>query len=177
VSPEIRRITDDDDVEAITRLVRAAYAPHLAEGLRFWGTRQTVEETIRRLASGTTFVAVELKRYIGVIIVRPPHSASRVELYRDPTVWSIGQFCVAPQYKGMGLGRKLHNVALAYANDRGARFMALDTAEPAKKLIELYQRWGYAVVGAHDWRPHTNYVSVLMKRPIGACVDRAAYGP
>jgi GNAT superfamily N-acetyltransferase len=174
VTPEIRRVTDTDDVEAITQLVRAAYAPHLAEGLRFWGTRQTVDETARRLASGAGFVAIESNRYIGVIVVRPPQPGSPVELYRDSNVWSIGQFCVAPEYKGMGLGRKLHEIALAYASEHGAQFMALDTAEPAKELIELYQRWGYAAVGSHDWRPHTNYVSVLMKRPIGADVERAA---
>jgi hypothetical protein len=44
--------------------------------------------------------------------------------------------------------------------------MALDTAEPAAGLIELYRHWGYEVVGTHDWRPHTNYVSVVMKRAI-----------
>jgi hypothetical protein len=33
-------------------------------------------------------------------------------------------------------------------------------------LIALYQRWGYAIVGEVDWRPFTNYASVLMSRPI-----------
>jgi len=171
---EIRRVCDKDDVEAITQLVRAAYAPHLAAGLHFWGTRQTVEETRRRLASGVAFVLVESNSYIGVIVTRPPRPDSPVELYRDPTVWSIGQLCVAPEHKGMGLGRKLHEVALAYANEHGARFMALDTVQPATALIELYQRWGYAVVGTHDWRPHTNYRSVLMKRAIRAHADHGA---
>ena len=162
----IRRANDHDDIEAITGLVRAAYAVHLAEGLHFWGTRQTVEETARRLASGTAFVALDGERYIGVIVVRAPQPDSSVALYRDPQVWSIGQFCVAPDYKGRGLGRSLHDVALNHARAHGARFVALDTAQPTTGLISLYQRWGYRIVGTHDWRPRTNYVSVLMKRPV-----------
>jgi hypothetical protein len=30
----------------------------------------------------------------------------------------------------------------------------------------MYEAWGYKVVGQHDWQPHTNYVSVLMSRPL-----------
>lgn len=36
----------------------------------------------------------------------------------------------------------------------------------ATRLIALYERWGYRNVGTHDWRPHTNYVSVLMQRRV-----------
>jgi len=171
---EIRRVTNCEDVEAITALVHAAYAPHVADGLRFWGTHQSVDDTVRRLASGAAFVAVENARYIGVVVVRPPQPSSPVPLYQEPNVWSISQFCVAPEHKGAGLGRKLHEVAVEYARNQCAKFLSLDTAAPAKKLIELYERWGYSIVGSCDWRPHTNYVSVLMKRPIEALVNREA---
>jgi hypothetical protein len=40
--------------------------------------------------------------------------------------------------------------------------MMLDTAEPASGLIALYESWGYRIVGRADWRPNTNYESVLM---------------
>jgi hypothetical protein len=43
--------------------------------------------------------------------------------------------------------------------------MALDTAAPATGLIAImYKAWGYELAGEHDWRPHTNYRSVLMSR-------------
>jgi GNAT superfamily N-acetyltransferase len=165
---DIRRVTAEDDVNEVTELVHSAYAPHLVNGLHFWGTRQTPEETARRIGSGVAFVAMEDGCYIGIIIARPPQPSSVVKLYRDPTVWSFGQLSVAPGHKGLGLGRQLHEAALAYARSQGAKFMALDTAQPATQLIELYRRWGYEAVGTHDWRPRTNYLSVLMMRPIDA---------
>jgi GNAT superfamily N-acetyltransferase len=163
---EIRPITAADDLIAITDMVHSAYAPHARSGLRFWGTHQTVEDTARRLGTGSALVMRVDGRYIGIVIVRPPQPASEVPLYREPTVWSISQFCVAPECQGMGYGRKLHEGALCLASEAGAEFLALDTAEPGKGLIAMYERWGYAVVGTCDWRPHTNYRSVLMKRVV-----------
>jgi hypothetical protein len=62
----------------------------------------------------------------------------------------------------------LHQAALDHALAQGGKIMALDTAAPALDLIEMYQRWGYQVVGSSDWRPKTNYLSVLMSRPVVA---------
>jgi hypothetical protein len=56
----------------------------------------------------------------------------------------------------------LHTHVKARAIERGARVLALDTAAPATKLIAMYERWGYRIVGAADWRPTTNYESVVM---------------
>jgi hypothetical protein len=55
---------------------------------------------------------------------------------------------------------------MSIARERGASHMALDTAAPAAGLIAMYERWGYGVVGRHDWRPVTNYLSVVMNRAI-----------
>ncbi len=44
--------------------------------------------------------------------------------------------------------------------------MALDTAAPALGLISMYKAWGYELAGEHDWRPITNYLSVLMIRSL-----------
>ena len=163
---EIRAIDDADDLDAITDLVHAAYSQHAQSGLRYWGTHQTVDDTAKRIRSGTALLMLDEGRYVGIVIVRPPQPASAVPLYRQPNVWSICQFCVSPEFKSKGYGRKLHERALSFASGAGAEFMALDTAEPAKALIAMYQSWGYSVVGSCDWRPHTNYESVLMKRAI-----------
>jgi hypothetical protein len=60
----------------------------------------------------------------------------------------------------------LHDAALEYASSHGGHTVALDTAAPATDLIELYTRWGYVTVDEADWRPFTNYVSVVMSRAI-----------
>jgi ribosomal protein S18 acetylase RimI-like enzyme len=90
-----------------------------------------------------------------------------VALYRDPHTWSISQFAVSPAFKGRGIGKLLHEAAIVHAQRNGGRIMALDTAAPAEGLIAMYRAWGYELAGEHDWRPHTNYMSVLMGLSMG----------
>lgn len=171
--PLIRAICAGDDLVALTALIHAAYAPQAARGLRYWGTHQTADDTRKRIQQGFGFVALHGDQFVGTITVRPPQSDSQVTFYRDPHTWVLGQFAVHPDMKGMGLGRRLHDYAMAFARSRGARTMALDTAAPATGLIAMYQRWGYELAGEADWRPHTNYLSVVMRRDIGE-VDEGA---
>lgn len=163
--PLIRALLPGDDLERLTKLIHAAYAPHASRGLRYWGTHQTVEDTATRLASGHGLVAEIQGDYVGTVTVKPPQLESPIALYRQPNTWSIAQFAVAPSLKGKGLGKALHEAAVAYALCNGATTMALDTAIPAKGLIAMYLAWGYEVVGEHDW-PQTNYLSLLMSLPL-----------
>ena len=164
--PTIRQVTPEDDLARLTALIHAAYAPHARLGLRYWGTHQSVEDTAKRFASGTGLVMVDGDDYVGTATLRPPQPDSTVPLYRDPTVWSLCQFCISPQAKGRGYGKQLHAYATAFAKQAGARTLALDTAQPAAALIAMYESWGYQVVGECDWRPLTNYTSVLMARSL-----------
>lgn len=168
----IRPLAATDSLAELTELIHAAYAPHLAAGLRFVGTHQTVEMTAERLADGDAFVAVSGHRLIGTVTARRPRPASSAPLYRDPHTWSIGQLAVSPVYKGRGLGRALHDAAVAHAVGQGATTIALDTAAPAAGLIALYESWGYRLVGRVDWRPHVNYESVLMAQPVPGVAAR-----
>lgn len=162
----IRAIRDSDDLVALTALIHTAYAPQAARGLRYWGTYQSPDDTRKRLGQGFGFVAEVAGQFVGTITVRPPQPGSPLPLYRAPRTWSFGQFAVLPDMKGLGLGRRLHDHAVAFARARGARTMALDTALPAEGLIAMYRCWGYELAGEVDWRPHTNYVSVVMRKEI-----------
>jgi predicted N-acetyltransferase YhbS len=166
--PSIRALRPSDDPGRLTELIHAAYAQHAARGLRYWGTHQSVEDTVKRLASGQAFVAVVQGEYVGTITVRPPQAESPVTLYRQANTWSICQFAVAPSLRSSGLGKALHGAAVAYAKRKGACAIALDTAAPAAGLIAMYRAWGYSLAGECDWRPHTNYVSVLMSQSLQA---------
>jgi predicted N-acetyltransferase YhbS len=162
----IRALRSDDDLQAVTRLIHAAYAPHAARGLRFWGTHQSVEDTAKRFGSGEGCIAEVDGDIVGTVTLRRPQPESPVAAYRDPLAWSLGQFAVAPSHKGRGIGRALHSFALQRAKSLGARTMLVDTAAPALELIEMYRRWGYEACGECDWRPLTNYLSVLMRRSL-----------
>jgi predicted N-acetyltransferase YhbS len=164
--PLIRALHADDDLLRITDLIHAAYAPHATLGLSYWGTRQSVHDTAQRFAAGLGLIAISEGEYLGTITLRPPQAQSPLALYREVGTWTIGQFAVAPHCKGIGLGKALHQAAIVLARQQGARFIALDTAAPAQALIAMYLSWGYQQVGVHSWRPHTNYDSVVMLRPV-----------
>ncbi len=162
----VRPLAAEDSLVLLTELIHDAYAPHALEGLRFWGTHQTVEDTARRFAIGQGFVAEVGGALAGTITLRAPQAESPVALYRELDTWSIGQFAVAPSHKGRGVGYALHQQALAHAASNGAQRMAIDTAAGATALIARYEAWGYEICGQCDWRPHTNYLSVLMARAV-----------
>ena len=162
----IRAYETGDDLHALTDLIHAGYASQAQAGLRYWGTHQSVDDTRSRFASGLGLVAQRDGRYIGTILVKPPQPDSIVQIYRDPHTWSIAQYAVHPDFKGRGVGRELHERAVQLARSCGARTMALDTAAPAERLIAMYRRWGYEAVGEVDWRPDTNYVSVVMRKDL-----------
>lgn len=153
-------------MERLTDVIHAGYAQLGSSGMRFWGTHQTVDDTRARCAEGLCFVALVNDVIIGTVTVKPPQQTSEVEIYRDPMTWCLTQFAVLPEMQGHGIGKRLHDAAVAAAIENGARCMALDTAESASHLIAMYQRWGYVVAGACDWRPFTNYASVVMTRGV-----------
>ena len=167
----VRRVSAADDLHALTELIHAAYAPHAASGLRYWATHQSVADTEKRIARGVCFVGELGSEIVATIALARPDPTSKVELLREPQTWSFGQFAVAPSHKGRGFGKQLHDAALLEAAALGCRVMALHTAQPAVVLINMYRSWGYTPVGACDWRPHTNYLSVLMSKAVPSATE------
>lgn len=162
----IRPLQEDDDLERITDVIHKGYAVLAVNGLRFWGSHQSTEDTRDRFSKGAGFVATLEGEIVGTVTIRPPDPESEVDFYRHPTTWIVNQFAVLPEHAGKGIGRALHDNAVTYAMQQGATRVALDTANAADQLIAMYIRWGYAVVGTCDWRPFTNYESVVMLRTL-----------
>jgi GNAT superfamily N-acetyltransferase len=162
----VRRISAADDLHALTELIHAAYAPHAEKGLRYWATHQSVADTERRIGRGICFVGELGGEVVATIALARPDPNSKVDLLREAHTWSFGQFAVAPTHKGRGIGKRLHNAALQEAAALGCQVMALHTAQPIVALINMYRSWGYTEVGTCDWRPHTNYLSVLMSKTV-----------
>ena len=137
-TPTIRELRATDSLASLTHLIHEAYAPHAALGLRYWGTHQTEEDTAKRFAMGVGLVAEFEGAFVGTLTLRRPQPTSPLVLYRNPVVWSLSQFAVAPRFKGQGLGWALHEAAEGIATRHGASILALDTASPATALIEMY---------------------------------------
>ena len=160
----IRRLSADDSLEELTRLLRRAYAPLATLGFRFVATYQDEATTRQRVAEGECFVADVDGRIVGTILLRPPTPSTRCAYYDRPGVASVHQFAVDPDLQGHGIGRKLLHAAESHARAIDATDLALDTAEGAHHLIAMYERWGYRVVDRTDWRPEVNYASVVMAK-------------
>ena len=87
---QVRRVAESDDLGALTALIRASYAPHMARGLRYWATHQSVEDTAKRLGRGIGFVGELDGELVATITLSKPDLESKVPLLRDPGTWSFG---------------------------------------------------------------------------------------
>lgn len=162
---KIRLLEPEDSLDALTELLHLAYAPLAEVGLLFVATHQTVEVTRERCERGTCWVAEADGILIGTIALYTGQSSSPVNFYQQDRLAVFGQFGVHPDYKGKGVGKGLYMTAEEFARRRGDEIIALDTAEGATHVIELYQRWGFEVVDHHKW-DSTNYRSVIMARKL-----------
>jgi GNAT superfamily N-acetyltransferase len=163
---EIREIGSGDSVEELTELLHAAYA-HLGNmGLNYTAVDQPVSTTIERIGAGHCLVAVDGGRLVGTIVVEPTSAdASECPYFARPGVASAHQMAVAPRYQGQGIGSRLLDAAEAWARSNGYLEMALDTAEPAKHLVEMYARRGYRHVGVTQGEGK-HYRSVFMSKSL-----------
>jgi enterochelin esterase-like enzyme/GNAT superfamily N-acetyltransferase len=161
----IRRLSPADSLATLTDLLHQTYAPLAARGLRFSATHQSAEVTAQRIRGGVCLVAEHRGRLIGTITVSPHDPEDAAPAYREPGIFNFGQFAVAPDWKGRGLGRRLHAAAVDLVRALGGHALLLDTAAPATDLIAMYERWGYAEIGRTRW-DDTNYESVILRLPL-----------
>ncbi len=169
---EVRALASRDSLAALTEMLKRAYAPLLARGMNFTACTQDLDTTRQRVADGQCFVALVGGVIAGTVTACGPYderevgSRTDVPWYRDPDIAHFQQFGVDPAWQRMGVGRKLVAASEQWAQDHGFGSIALDTAEPATELIEMYQRLGYREVGFVQW-PGKTYRSVVMRKCLG----------
>ena len=166
MSAVFRLFGPDDSIEALQSLVHRAYSSLAERGLNYWGTRQTLEDTERRVRSGECWLAIEGERLVGTVLLKQPRPQGVCDWYQREDVRSFHQLAVDPELQGRGLGTRLIRHLEARAAASGAAELALDTSEHAAHLIAWYERLGYRLVGQVDYRPGTNYLSVVMSKTL-----------
>jgi GNAT superfamily N-acetyltransferase len=162
---DIRGLIPEDSLEELTELLHRAYAPLAAMGLHFVACTQSVEVTRRRAQKGECYVGAAGGRLVATVTFQ-----SAATTYDSPWldrvgVCSVKQFAVEPEFQGRGIGRRLLDVCERRAQETGAAELALDTAEPATHLIELYQHLGFRFIEHVQW-PEANYRSVIMSKRV-----------
>ncbi|HEX2009975.1 MAG TPA: GNAT family N-acetyltransferase [Roseateles sp.] len=171
---QIRPLQERDDLEALTRLLHAAYATLMAQGWNFTAATQSVQTTRERIAAGQAFVAERGARLVGTVTIAGPKPADGrylsdavPPLYTDPDTAILAQLAVHPEARGQGLAEQLMDAAEDWARTQGYARVALDTARPAEQLQRRYARRGYVPAGEVQWEGKT-YASVLMVKKLGA---------
>lgn len=162
---QVRALREDDDVFAITTLLHAAYAQLAGMGFLYLASHQTDDMTQRRLRQGFSFVGELSGQVVATITLRPPDPDSPCAWYREPDVFSFGQFAVLPSLQRRGLGLRLIQMVEQQAASRGARHLALDTSEGATHLCRWYSSLGYRFIQHVSWN-ETNYRSVVLSKPL-----------
>ena len=165
----IRGFREDDPIPVITKLLHEAYARLAAMGLRYTATYQEDEVTLRRLTRGIPFVAELDGEIVATVTLYPEASADCASAwYRREGVHHFGQFAVRPDLQSNGLGKRLIRLMEEEAATRGAKELALDTAEPAYHLRDWYERLGFREVETIQWSS-TNYLSVILSKVLTPC--------
>ncbi|MCW1925612.1 GNAT family N-acetyltransferase [Luteolibacter arcticus] len=162
----IRPWREHDPIPKITRLLHAAYAPLAAMGLRYTATHQSDEVTLSRLQRGRPFVGELDGEIVATVTLYPTAGPnSSCAWYREPGVFSFGQFAVRPDLQRLGLGRRMIGTLENEAVGREGRELALDTAEQAHHLRQWYEKLGYRFIEFADWST-TNYRSVILSKSL-----------
>ena len=162
----LRGLRDDDPIPGITRLLHEAYASLAAMGLRYTATHQNDEVTLSRLQRGIPFVGELDGEIVATVTLYPTAGPnSSCAWYREPGVFSFGQFAVRPDLQRRGLGRRMIAMLEGETIARGGRELALDTAEQAHHLRGWYEKLGYRFIEFADWST-TNYRSVILSKSL-----------
>jgi ribosomal protein S18 acetylase RimI-like enzyme len=140
------------DTPALTDLVNRAF-----EVERFFidGQRTTADEIDQLIQSG------------GFLVLEYEHGICAAILYRGPGEQPgqppshayLGMLSVLPELQGLGLGRRLVQVAEAMAEATGATSMNLRVVNLREELSRWYRSLGYREVGTTPFNYH------LLKRP------------
>lgn len=162
----LRPLSRSDSLGELTALLHRAYKPLADMGFRFFATHQSVDDTARRLEHAYCWVAVQENTIVATIaLYGKKRPNERCAWYTNDGVWFFGQFAVAPELQGMGVGNRLLDMVESFARDNHASEIALDTAEGATHLIRLYTQRGYRFVEHVQWDV-TNYRSVVLSKTL-----------
>ncbi|MFJ6616521.1 GNAT family N-acetyltransferase [Kitasatospora sp. NPDC091335] len=157
---EVRRFTEGDSAEELTRLLRRAYSEHAAAGRVFFASYQSIEDTATRVGRGECWLALHETEPVGTVTVAAPHEVP--EGYPAPAgAGSFWQLAVDPGFRGTGLGHRLLTLAEERIVALGSTVAVIDTSAEAIELVGWYRRRGYVPVGTWHWDV-TNYQSVVL---------------
>ncbi len=116
-------------------------SPEYAETLRLLGADGT----------GEVLVAVDGERLLGTIMYEPWSPDSEVARSADEA--EIRAFAVAPQARGLGVGRALVNALVERSREEGVVRVVLSTLPQMRAAQFVYRARGFTRAPERDWTP------------------------
>lgn len=151
------RTSTEADISSLRSLVNSAYKELADMGLNFTATYQEEETTRQRIAKGKAFVLELNDKIVATILY------SRKNHFTNKNTAYIGQLAVLPELKRNGFGSILIDYCENLAHSEGFDGIQLDTAQPAKHLVDWYLKRGYKIVGEKQWEGKT-YRSYIFEK-------------
>lgn len=96
---------------------------------------------------GTLLLATVNGEFAGCCAVRPLHAVDYAN------ACEMKRLYVRPQFRGLGLGRQLSEVALDSATASGFDCILLDTLDDMESARALYQELGFAEIPPYYYNP------------------------
>jgi ribosomal protein S18 acetylase RimI-like enzyme len=151
------RQATQDDIPALRKLVNQAYQELTDLGLNYTAVDQDEEKTRERLNKGRAFVLTAENNLIATVLL------SAENHFTEKNTAYVSQFAVAPKFKKSGLGSLLMDHCESLAQLEKFEGVQLDTAKPAKHLVNWYLKRGYQIVGEKHWDGKT-YDSFIFEK-------------
>jgi ribosomal protein S18 acetylase RimI-like enzyme len=139
-----------DDLEAVRRVVDAAYAIYVPRIGR--PPAPMTADYAGLIAAGAVRVAEADGTVVGVLVTHPEHGHLLVE-----------NVAVAPDHQGRGLGRMLLDEAERQARELGLPELRLYTNQLMAENLEMYPRLGYRETGRNV---EDGYARVHFAKPV-----------
>jgi GNAT superfamily N-acetyltransferase len=151
------RVAQESDVDAIVRLVNAAF---IVERIAFDGDRIDAERVRETMKKAAFLLAEDATGLVGCVSVEVLGGRSY-----------LGLLSVDPGRQGTGLGRRLVAAAEGYSRTSGCRAMDLRVISPrAEGLVPFYERLGYTQTGtapfSSDVQPKVPCHYITMAKPL-----------
>ena len=163
---EIRQFDPNmDSVSELTKLLNKSYKQLADMGFRYVATHQGDDITLSRINRAYCLVALKDGRIIATISYYHESGYERCNWYDKDGVGYFGQFGVDPALQRSGIGSRLMELIEEHSRNKGDAELALDTAEGASHLIEIYKKKGYRFIEYVRWKD-TNYRSVIMSKKL-----------
>ena len=138
-------IKDGKDYLPQVRELIKEYVGRLGRDLSFQDIDAELDDIAHKYTApnGELLAAVEGERVLGIVAYHR-HSDTRCEMKR---------LYVRPEARGLHLGERLVTEIVSHAKKAGFEEMVLDTIEPLKAAVSLYEKLGFERCGAYYDNP------------------------